>query len=238
MEHCSQFPRTSTWNKASDKPKIRSISGSSNEWLPGKRHKNEPSYSPHALVEEAHGISVAELKRKFGRKELLKAIRDARSVRCQIAGIQFSVYLIHEAHRLPGRRTRWSDIETGNVRLWLICMGCRRRVQNLYLNPRSMLSDSPPIGCRTCFGLRYLSQNSWNRKWWRETAKPLKRLIRKRQLLLRRKHTQNNAEQLELEKMIWIIQKRSKSRSVRGPTKSMDSSQIKRSYRNLNLILA
>ncbi|SRR6266545_800073 len=161
----------------------RFFSGNSARRTYPKMHAYEDEGSPipripRRLVEECISISVSDIKYRLGRKALLVAVRDARPVRFQVAGASHEVYLCYESHRLPGRFSDWSEIDEGNVRLWLVCLGCRRRVRKLYCYPVSngarQMSD---VRCRPCHGLVYQSQNCGGNRWWRDTAKPLKRLL-------------------------------------------------------------
>lgn len=238
MQGCLPNYQILNSNSLSDERRIRPPSGNLKPWAKGRKRGAESPLGFHPLVEEATSLSLADLKRQFGRKALLAAVRDACPVRCQVAGIWQLIYLIYEPHRLPGRRTKWSDPEAGNVRLWLVCPLCRGRARILYYHPYSTLSDSNSLGCRRCLGLRYLSQNSWNRVWFREIVMPLKRLMRSRQRLLQRMQTRRTMEMLgEIEELISIYRKRAETRVCRRHAKTMNYPRTKRQYRNLDLSL-
>src|SRR5438034_1279502 len=72
------------------------------------------------LTEECASVSTADLRRILWREALLAAVRDARPVVVELAGGWHSLYFSAESHWLSGRRSRWSDIEQGNARLWLV----------------------------------------------------------------------------------------------------------------------
>ncbi len=125
---------------------------------------------PSAELPLVPAIRGACLRRRLGKTVLLAAVRDARPVRCQVAGGWHSAYLTYDLHRMPG------DVET--TWLWLVCLMCRRKFRKLYVNPHLPLSDCHSgLGCRMCLGRRYQSQNSWNWKWWNDIAMPLKRML-------------------------------------------------------------
>jgi len=190
------------------------------------------------LVEECFSISVSDLQHRIGRKAIIGAARDARPLRFQLAGLWLSVYVCHETHRLPGRTSRWSGLDRGDVRLYLVCIRCRHRFRILYLDNTLAVSDG--LACRECLHLRYQSQNSWNRKWWRETAVPLKRRLRRRQRLLARKQTAKVLAQLaQVDELIWIIRQRVDARArTHGQTDRMSPTpRAKRPYRDLVPIL-
>jgi hypothetical protein len=187
-------------------------------------------------VEEAIEISLGDLRRLFGRKELLRAAEDARAVSFQIQRNAFSVHLLAEPHRLPRRNRRVSDREV--TRLWLVCMGCRRKVQKLFTYPKFPGSGVLLIPfCRQCHDLTCQSQTCGGNKWWREIARPLKRLLRKRQRLLARKQSEKVHAQLEqVDQLIWIMRQRAKPKS--SPRKRLpQSAGAKRPYRDLDPIL-
>ncbi len=180
------------------------------------------------------------MKYRLGRKALLAAVRDARPVRFQVAEAWFSAYLSYELHRLSGRTTRLSDIEQGDIRVWFICLGCRRRVRKLYFFPVSVrdgqLSD---IRCRRCHGLIYQSQNCGGNRWWREIARPLKGLLRRRQRFLARKQSARLLAQLgEIDQAVWILRQRAvpKTRPGRKAAERPHSLRIKRPYRSVGLL--
>ena len=231
MEPCLGYLPTLISNKRSDKQRIQFITGNSRAWPWARTSKGESAIfrPPRVLVEEAASVDIGALQRRLGKKFLLAAIRDARPVRCQVASTRHEVYLTYDLHRMPG------GIET--IRLWLVCLKCRRKFRRLYLDPHWALSDGPSsLGCRKCQGLRYLSQNSWNRKWWRSTAMPLKRMMRRRQKLLRRKQsprTERLLEEVDEAIKVLLMQEDAKERRRRRiPYKSG-----KRTYCNLKLAM-
>jgi hypothetical protein len=96
---------------ASDMIDNRLFSGNSAIRLSVAGQEGERSTIPHPLVEECFSITLADLKRLFGREELLRAVKDAQPVHFQIAGNVFSIYLLAEPHRLPRRQRGASDRE-------------------------------------------------------------------------------------------------------------------------------
>lgn len=203
-------------------------------------HGREYFPIPHPLVEECISISLADLRRLFGRKELLKAAEDARPVRFQIQGNAFSIYLLAEPHRLPSGHGGMSSREV--TRLWLVCMGCRRRVRKLYTYEKIPGSNILLMEfCRECHGLVYQSQNCSGNRWWREIARPLKRLLRRRERLLARKPSANVLAQLEqVDQLIWIMRQRAapktRSKHPNADVEPGNSLRIKRRYRDVSLL--
>jgi hypothetical protein len=195
-------------------------------------------HPPKRLVEECIALSTGDLKRLFGRKALLKAAEDARPVGVKLGRQSFSIYLVTEPHRLPGRRASLSDSDL--LRLWLSCFGCRRKVRKLFTYPifpgSSRLYE---LLCRRCHDLAYLSENSGNRKWYRNIVKPLRRLEKERERLMRRVQSPRNLERLkELDQMAWILHQRAKpkSRPRKRPLEASDPQPRKRRYRDINLV--
>ena len=207
--------------------------------LDGREH--ESSAIARTLVEECISISLADLRKLFGRKEMLRAAQDAQPLRFQIHGNPFSANLVGEPHRLPNRNRRVSDREV--VRLWLVCT-CRRKVRKLFTHPKfpgSSILVMP--ACRKCLGLAYQSQNCGGNKWWKEAAVPLKRLLRRRERLLARKQSPKSQGQLEqVDQAIMILRRRVSPRATGRISDSdmepIQSLRVKRPYRNISLIEA
>jgi hypothetical protein len=87
-------------------------------------------------------------------------------------------------------------------------------------------------------GLTYQSQNCSGNKWWREIARPVKRLIRRRELLKARKQTPEVLAKLEkIEEAIMILRERGKSKSSARRNQSQ-AGGVRRTYRDLDPILA
>jgi len=197
---------------------------------------------PRRLVEECLSFSVADLKSRLGRKALLAASQDAHPVRFPAGGVWLSAYITYEPHRLPGRRTRWSDIDQGNVRLWLVCLKCHRRVRKLYCFPADTGGDDlSDLSCRRCHGLTYKSQNCSGNRWWKEIVRPLKRLHRRRKRLLGRKQNTQTMTQLgRIDELIWILHRRAapKTRSKRrnDNVDPGNSLRVRRPYKDLRLL--
>jgi hypothetical protein len=201
-----------------------------------KGHGHERPTVARPLVEECIPITLAGLRQLNGRVAMLKAAEDARPVHLQVHGNTFSIFLLAEPHRVPNRNWRVSDRAV--TRLWLICMGCRRKVRTLYSLakfPGSRILLMPQ--CRACQNLTYQSQTCGGNKWWRETAMPIKRLLRKRERLLARKPSPKVHAQLEeVDQLIWIMRQRAKPRSS-SRRRLSHSTGTKRPYRNLSPML-
>jgi hypothetical protein len=195
---------------------------------------------PRRLVEECTAISIRDVRRAFGKKLMIAAIRQARPLRLAVLGGNFDIWPTDEPHRLPCRPERWSSLEHGNCRLWLICTGCKRKVGKLYYYyraPNSMALSE--LVCRPCHGLVYQAQNCGGNKWYRQVARPLKRLLRKRAELLAKPHTPRiEAHFAQIESAISILRGKLQPKTQRrreGLSSSIRSSQ-RRPYRNLALL--
>lgn len=204
-------------------------------------HGSEIPAIPHPLVEECFCLSLQVLRRMFGRPVLLAAAEDARPVGIQIQGNPFSVYLLAEPHRLPQTRGGVSDRETR--RLWMVCIGCRRKVRKLFTYPNFRGSSVlyMPL-CRSCHGLVYHSQNCGGNKWYRQIARPLKRLLRRRERLLAGRQSPGIAGELDLlDQSINLLRQRAAPK-IRQKHQNVDvetspALRVKRPYRNLGPIL-
>lgn len=188
------------------------------------------------LIEECPSISLSDLKRALGRRFMLRAVRNAEPINFQMA----ELYLVHEEHRLPGRNPRWSDLEQGDVRLWMLCVGCRRKVRRLYSLPFSPLRDqSAEIRCRKCHGLQYASANRSGNAWWK-AAMRIRRLLKERQRLITRKQTAMVAARVEeLDMAIFSLKQRiaPKTRIKRSPQECLVGRlRSKRTYKDLALL--
>jgi hypothetical protein len=200
----------------------------------GREH--ECAAIPRLLVEEAIPISLADLRRLFGRQELLKAAQDARPVKFQINGNVFSICLLAEPHRVPNRNRQASDKEA--TRLWICCFGCRRKVRKVYTYPRLPGSNTLLMAqCRSCHGLTYQSANCSSNKWWKEIARPLKRLLRRRELLLAKKPTAKITAQLDLIDQSINLLRRRANPATSARRKKSASTGARRPYRDLSPIL-
>lgn len=198
---------------------------------PGKRR----------LVEECETIRVGAVQRAFGKKALLEAIRGAEPLRLPVLGGHFDVWFIDALHRLPGQSGRWSSWEEGNTRLWLVCTRCRQPVARLYYYSLPGSSGLSELWCRRCHGLTYQSVNCGKNRWYREVARPMKRLLKEKARLLARKPTARiQARLTELELLMQILRERAKPktsppRRPRRPYRRPAVSQ-RRPYRDLSLI--
>ena len=195
---------------------------------------------PRPLVEECISISLADLRRLYGRKELFKAAEDARPVSFQIQRNAFSVYLLAEPHRLPRQNRGVSDREV--TRLWLVCMGCRRKVRKLYTYHKFPGSSVLLMAqCRSCHGLTYMSQNCGGNRWWREIARPLKRLVRRRERLIARNPSAKIVAQMNLlDQSINLLRQRARPKT-RSKHRNADvdpghALRVKRPYREISLL--
>lgn len=186
------------------------------------RRGNSEELSPHTgkrrLVEECESVWVYAVQRAFGKKGLISAIRQVRPFRLPVPSGYFDIWLTYETHRLPGHHGRWSSLEEGTARLWLVCPGCRRKVAKLfyyYLAPgSSTLSD---LLCRHCHGLTYQSVNCGGNGWYRQVARPLKRLLREKSKLLARQHKPRVATRLvEIENEIRALRQKVERKMQRG----------------------
>jgi hypothetical protein len=148
--------------------------------------QSDPFPGKRRLVEECELVSVFALQRFFGKKTLLSKIRAAEPFLLPVSGGNFEVWFIFENHRLPGNQVIYASLEDGTSRIWLACPGCRRPVAKLffyYVGPGT--SGLSNLRCRRCHELTYLSANCGKNRWYREVARPLKRLHRRRECVER-----------------------------------------------------
>ncbi len=184
------------------------------------------------LVEEAASVSIKDLQRNKGRQKILQAADNGSTIPISLNEKTFTLNVTYDTHRLPGRQERWSSISDGNVRLWLVCPSCRRRFEKLYIAPSGLSDDEHCLKCRKCARLVYMSQHCGRRKWWRLSAKPIRRLLRKRDALLRRNLSPNMAQELDhIDRMIWLYRQRAAPKGARRSSKG-----IKRQYRDVDLV--
>jgi hypothetical protein len=223
----------------SDKPDSRSFLGNFEKaWdEPAEQIRHRGT---RRLVEECEAISIRDARQILGKEALISAIRQARPLRLPVLGGHFYVWPVDEPHRLPGKPERWSSLEVGNCRIWLVCTGCRRKVAKLYyyyLAPDS--TDRSDLLCRRCHGLIYQAQNCGGNKWYREIARPLKWLLREKRKLLAKQPTPRIAAPLaQIDSAIHILRQRLQPKTQRGReglSSGMRSRQ-RRPYRNLNLL--
>jgi hypothetical protein len=223
----------------SDKFRSRSNVGNLQNWW-ADPFKQIHYHGPRRLVEESEEVSVHGVKQAFGKKALILAIRQARPLRLPVLGGHFEIWPVDESHRLPGKPERWSSLEDGNCRFWLICPVCRKKVGKLfyfYLGPDSLaLSD---IRCRRCHGLVYQAQNCGGNRWYREIARPLKTLLNeKRKLLTRTNPARGEARLAQIESEIRLLRNKvaPKAQRRREGLPSRMRSRQRRRYRNLDLL--
>lgn len=223
----------------SDKAAMRWIFGNlQSPWQ--EPQKLNPYPGRRRLVEECEVVSVHAVQRVFGKKGLIAAIRQARPFRLPILGGYFDIWLVDERHRLPGRRERWSALEEGTARLWLVCPRCRRPVAKLYyysLAPGSAARSD--LLCRLCHGLTYQSVNCGGNRWYREIARPVKQLLREKRKLMARQHKPRIAARLaHIEDQIRMLRQKAKPKTHRQRSKSLYTLAVgeRRPYRNLELL--
>lgn len=191
------------------------------------------------LVEESEVVSVYAVQRAFGKKALIAAIRQARPFRLPVPGGYFDVWLVDEPHRLPGKQDCWSSLEAGTARLCFICSACRRKVAKLYYYFAPASHTRSDLLCRHCHGLTYQSANCGGNRWYKEVARPLKRLLREKQRLLARHQTPRIAARLaRVEDEIRTLRQKVKPRTHRRAQNLRGGLVVRerRPYRDLELL--
>jgi hypothetical protein len=215
--------KRSTWGNLNRQPRLERQGDANISRYPSRR----------PLVEEALSVNTQDLRRIHGREKLLRAADEGNPISVQLGGNAFQVFLTWDAHRLPGRACRWSDVSQGNARIWLVCDSCRRKVRILYKSPLSPASGLPPLGCRRCLYLVYASENSCKTIWWKRIVKPIRRLCRRRKILFTRKRTRRVIEELnQIEGLIFIYIQRARKKPIPPKNRSR-----KRLYKDVDLIL-
>ncbi len=213
----------------------RSDSGNFRERLrrDGRGEGNDYLYSRRrVLVEESASISIEDIRKICGRSKMLQAADRGLTIPISLNGKHLEVYMTFDIHRLPSRQVRWADPSDGNVRLWMVCPRCRHRAKKLYLEHPPLSDSELKLGCRKCLGLRYQSQHCGGNTWWKMSARPIRRLLRRRNKLLARKPGPRVSEELDhIEKMIWLFRQRAVPKS---PKRS--SRETKRPYRDVDLV--
>jgi hypothetical protein len=193
----------------------------------------------HRLVEECEEVTIRAVQKLVGKKTLLAAIRQNRPVLMPVLGGVFELWLIDQPHRLPGRLRRQSPLAISNCRIWIQCPCCRRVVGKLYfyyLAPDSLaLSD---LLCRTCLGLVYRSQNCGDNRWYKEVARPLKRLLsEKRKLLSRPPNPRVMIRLTEIDgEVCTLTQKLQPKAKRRSKVPRRPASGQRRPYRDISLL--
>ena len=189
------------------------------------------------LVEECEAVSIHAVQAKWRKKALIMAIRQAHPLRLPLPGGDVDVWLIEESHRLPGPCERWSSLEAGNARLWLVCPGCRKKVAKLHYFYFALDSmHHSDLLCRCCHGLVYQSQNCSDNRWYKEVARPMKRLLHEKRKLLPKQRTARIATRLaRIEDEIHTLRQKVRPRRQRRNRnfRSRLSSRQRRPYRNL-----
>jgi hypothetical protein len=192
------------------------------------------------LVEECQEVSVHDVRRVFGKKLMIAAVRQARPLRLPVRGAHFDIWPVDEPHRLPATPERWSSVENGTARLWLLCAGCRRKVGKLYYYYAAPDSVAPSgLLCRRCHRLVYLSANCGKNRWYREIARPVRWLLREKSKLLAKAHTLRNADRLaQIESAIQTLKQklRPKTQRRREDLSPRLRSRQRRPYRDLCLL--
>jgi hypothetical protein len=213
----------------SDNSRNNFLSGDFTGRSHSERHGEEKYalYPRRPLVEEYVNFSLSDLRNNLPRQELISLGEQGRPVRMKFGGRSFEISLCAEPFQLTWRPRQVVDA----IRVWLLC-GCGRRTRRLYMNPQK--SGIPSVlACRSCHQLRYLSQNSGGTRWFNRIAKPLRKLVRRQEKLLLRKHTQRVREELDfINGQIFILTQRAKpKRRTRIPFGG------RRPYKNVRLVL-
>ncbi len=156
-----------------------------------RRDENFFAYPRRTLVEECECISMADIRSRFNRKELLGLAEGERTLRTRVGAWHYEIRLCTERHQQTYSYGRRSNV----VRIWILC-SCGRRARKLYIDPQS-LSFPGILACRTCQRLRYLVQNSGKTKWFRNIVKPFRKLIRRQERLFTRNRSQRVRDELE-----------------------------------------
>ena len=195
---------------------------------PGKRR----------LVEECECICVFALRRMYGKKALLSTIREGKPLLLPVSDGKLEVSFTYESHRVPNGT--YSSLEAGTARLWLICPGCRRPAAKLFFYRLGPGPSAPSrLLCRQCHGLTYQSGNCGKNRWYRESARPLKKLLR------RRDHVEKWHETARKRRFLAIIdgkldEFRSSVIRNKTPGKRRSSARItggRRTYKDLRFLL-
>jgi hypothetical protein len=202
--------------------------------------KPRPDLGKHRLIEECEAVAVNVVQRVFGKTALIAAKRRAEPFSLPVFGASLDAWFVDEPYRLPGTRGRFPSLGGESRRLWLQCPGCRRKAAKLYffyLAPDSReLSD---LLCRNCHGLVYLSQNCGDNRWYRETARPLKRLLKEKCVLLAR-HPSPRVESrlIEIDAEIRMLRQKVARKTPRPKQdyRYRPAARQRRKYRNLALI--
>ncbi len=222
----------------SDNFRIRRFLGNLVERAGGRERTDAPLFpSKRRLVEECEAVSIWVVQRAFGKKALMAAIREARPFRLPVPGGYFDVWFTDEPHRLPGRIERWSSLEDGNARLWLICPRCRRKRATLFhfvLEGSSRLSD---LWCRECHRLSYLSTNSGGNKWYVEVGQPVRKLLRQRDGLAgQKKAPKVQARLARIDAQLQLLLKRLKPKTASAHRRILHGLGGKRRYKDVTLL--
>jgi hypothetical protein len=199
----------------------------------GRRGETNSVYPcRRGLVEEAISVSIQDLGLVHRRRKMLRAADEGFPISISLGGKSLEAYLTFDIHRLPVRHEQWSDPARGDIRLWFVCSHCRRRARKLYIGPLHESDSNQELGCRKCKNLVYMSQYSGQRKWWRMSAAPIRRLLRQRNKLMERKSSQKVIRKLdEIERMLWIFKQRAVPKS---PQRTATGK--KRGYKNIELV--
>jgi hypothetical protein len=231
--NCSIYLDTA---RMSDISQIRSFSGN-NGPTQGCKPARYAFAGKHRLVEECECVWISALQHSFGKKHLINLIRQANPLDLPIPGGSEKVWLTWERHRLPGPTKRMSSLEDGTARLWLVCPCCRRKAAKLYYKLFDVSrGNRSEVLCRSCHGLVYQSENCSGNQWFRNFARPMKRLLmRKANLMALAPKPQRTGELQAIEAEINRI--RDRCRPPRGCPKRKRSPSIdRRPYRDVTLI--
>jgi hypothetical protein len=205
-----------------------------------ERGISRPYPGKRRLVEECEKVSIGAIQKLFGKKILIAAMHRAEPLSLPVRGGRFDIWFVDQPHLLPGAGNRFAYLRGESRRLWFQCPGCRKKAAKLYffyLAPDSLaMSD---LLCRKCHGLAYQSQNCGGNRWYRETARPLKRLLKDRRALLARNLGPRISSRLiEIEAEIRALRQRVVRKTPRPKRefRYAPARRRRRKYRNLDLI--
>lgn len=190
--------------------------------------------SRRRLVEETQVLTIRAVRKAVGKPAILTAIRQACPLRLRVFGREFELYFVEEMHRLPGRLTRYSSNESGDVRVWLQCPYCLRTVANLHCFVYPGTSEVSELACRRCHRLQYMSVNCGKSRWYKVFGRQIKRLARERDKLLSRRPTPGTIARLrEIDTQIEALARKGRTKVLRSGGRTRE----RRPYRNVALLM-
>ena len=193
---------------------------------------------PKRLVEECSAVCIGAVQRRFGKAVLLQAMRCCEPIRIPISyHPPFEVCLSYSVLPLVGKPGRWSSLESGTARLWFCCPGCRRSVAKLFCYPLPNTSQLSDLLCRHCHALIYLTTNCGSNRWFKEVARPLKRLLREREGLPWKLGARHQDRLAEIDAQIRRLKDKVKPRGRRPHLPASNLAlRKKRIYRDVSLL--